>query len=87
MEVGLGVVGMAPRDFWALTIPEFNLKFAGWREFNCPKKGPSDREAAEIADDMAELLDMFPDGELPRQVKKRHKRNKAKAEATWRTTR
>lgn len=86
MEVGLGVFGMSPRDFWSLTIPEFNAKLRGWREVNCPTKGPSEREADEIRDDMATLLEMFPDGEMTGPQRRKFKKAKAEAQARWQTT-
>jgi len=87
MEIGLGILALTPACFWSLTVPEFNAKFRGFREFNCSTTGPSDREADAIRGDMVEMLEEFPDGELRDDVRRRHKRNKAEAERLWLTTR
>lgn len=80
MEIGLGLLSMTPDAFWGLTVPEFNAKLKGWMDFNCAKSasdGPSATEAEEMREDVLDLLERFPDGELPDHVRRKHKRNKA----------
>ena len=59
MQIGLGVLGLAPNHFWSMTMAEFTAALAGWREAH-GAHGP----AAGAPPTRAELDDMmrrFPD--------------------------
>lgn len=30
MEIGIGMMGIAPSEFWAMTMPEFRAAYDGW---------------------------------------------------------
>lgn len=38
MEVGLGVLGLAPDAFWSMTFAEFTAATDGWEEKNTGKR-------------------------------------------------
>ena len=56
-EIALGVLGMAPDDFWAMTPPEFRAAFDGWLEVH----GPRGRAAAPpLREELEEMMHRFP---------------------------
>jgi hypothetical protein len=34
MEIGMGVLGWSPNEFWSATLRDFSAAFAGWNEVN-----------------------------------------------------
>ncbi len=72
MELGLGHLGMTPDAFWRLTMPEFNAKLQGFKEFH----GVKDKEEAPTVEDIQGMLAAFPDGPLPKERRLRFKREK-----------
>lgn len=62
MALGLGVLKMPPRDFWAMTIPEFRAAQRGLAGLSgqTPRVAPSQAR-------IKELMARYPDG--PRRQK------------------
>ena len=54
MAIGLGVLGFAPRDFWALTPRELDAALRG-------RFGGSDAAQAPTRADFDGLMQLFPD--------------------------
>ena len=74
MEVGLGHLSMRPEEFWSLTLPEFNAKITGFKEFHGIKKEEVAIEVGDIEDMMAQ----FPDGPIEKHRRLALKRAKLK---------
>ncbi len=72
MEIGLGVLSMSPKEFWALTMSEFNAKLAGFKEFHGIKEQEDPIEVEDIEAMMAE----YPDGPIEKHRRLAHKRSK-----------
>ena len=59
MQIGIGILGLAPDAFWSMTMAEFSAALTGW----CEAHG-TDGPAAGVPPTRAELDDMmrrFPD--------------------------
>jgi uncharacterized phage protein (TIGR02216 family) len=54
MEIGMGVLGWGPDQFWSATLRDFNAAFAGWQEAHGAAK---DHDAYRS---MAAAADKFP---------------------------
>lgn len=54
MAVGLGQLGLSPRDFWSMTLVEFGSALAGLY-------GPGSQNASLTRIELDELLRRFPD--------------------------
>lgn len=52
MRVGLGVLRLSPRDFWSMSLPEFQAACEG---LFGPAAGPPPRQRLD------ELMQLFPD--------------------------
>ena len=72
MELGLGHLAMMPDQFWSLTMPEFNAKLSGFKEFHGIKEPEEPIEVVDIEDMMLE----FPDGPIEKHRRLAHKRAK-----------
>jgi hypothetical protein len=72
MELGLGHMGMAPDDFWALTMPEFRAKIDGFKEFHGIKPKEQPPSVAAIRD----MMEHFPDGPMDKERRIQMKRSK-----------
>ena len=58
MELGLGVLGLVSREFWAMTVPEFHAALDGWLE----ARGLRERMSAPpIREELEEMMSRFPD--------------------------
>lgn len=75
MELGLGVIGYAPSEFWDLSLIEWHCALSGMFEKHGQKTKPS--VAPMDKDRMDELLQQFPDGPLPQERRQRLKRERA----------
>ena len=58
MELGLGVMGLPARDFWAMTMPEFFAALDGWKEMNGMDGGGA---SAPVRAELADMMRRFPD--------------------------
>jgi uncharacterized phage protein (TIGR02216 family) len=56
MAIGLGLLRLPPRDFWAMTLPEFAAALRGLKGVNTPEP-PLERGT------FASLMALFPDDE------------------------
>jgi len=54
MAIGLGLLRLPPRDFWAMTLPEFAAALRGLKGVNAPEP-PLERST------FASLMALFPD--------------------------
>lgn len=54
MAAGLGLLGLAPKDFWAMTMSELKAALIG-------RLGPVGSVGPPSRDDMADLMRRFPD--------------------------
>lgn len=59
MRFGLGVLGLAPRDFWAMTPGEFTAAIQGRLGIGANQNDGIARSA------LTDLMDRFPDAEKP----------------------
>ena len=59
MELGLGVMGLPARDFWAMTMPEFRAALDGWKEMR--GLGGGGHAGAPVRAELAEMMRRFPD--------------------------
>ena len=59
MELGLGVMGLPARDFWAMTMPEFFAALDGWKEMRGLDDGGG--QTAPVRAELAEMMRRFPD--------------------------
>lgn len=75
MQIGLGVMGLDPAVFWHMTFPEFRARLEGFKEFHAIKDKPGGKQVRQAMDKM---LDEFPDGPLPRRVRRQHANQKAR---------
>ena len=64
MVLALGVMGLAPNVFWAMTLPEFDAALEGFKEFHCAKEETQPLGRTE----MEEMMRRFPDEPLPRHA-------------------
>ena len=74
-EIALGVLGMTPEQLDRMTMPELKAKLKGFKEFH----GIKEKEAPMSRGSMEAMMKEFPDGELPRHVRKRIKKGKRAA--------
>ncbi|PLX36995.1 MAG: phage tail assembly chaperone [Hyphomicrobiales bacterium] len=58
MEVGMGVLSLAPDVFWRMTLAEFNAAVAGYMERN----GSKPQGGGMTRDRLKELMKRYPDG-------------------------
>jgi uncharacterized phage protein (TIGR02216 family) len=58
MELGLGAMGLALRDFWSMTMPEFRAALDGWMEARGGRNRPS---AAITRAELDDMMRRFPD--------------------------
>lgn len=56
-ELGLGVLGWSPRDFWAATFDELNAALRGLQEFH----GQGEETKPATYDDLTDLIKAYPD--------------------------
>lgn len=70
MQIGLGHLRLSPRDFWAMSLPEWQAAHDGLAE----SRGASPRDATSNAVNgglsgarLAELMAQFPDQQEQRQ--------------------
>ena len=59
MQLGLGVLGWSPKEFWGATITELYSGIEGWQECNGIEQAPK----APTIDELRNLMERFPDGE------------------------
>ena len=59
MQIGLGVLRLAPSHFWSMTMAEFSAALAGWREAN-GAQGPA-AGAPPTRADLDDMMRRFPD--------------------------
>ena len=58
MELGLGVMGLASRDYWAMTVLEFHAALDGWLE----ARGLRGRiSAPPLREELEAMMARFPD--------------------------
>lgn len=56
MEIGLGIVGLSPEDFWNMSIIEFYSALEGFKEFNTDQsKKPLTK------DELQDMMERYPD--------------------------
>ncbi|MFV2093454.1 MAG: phage tail assembly chaperone [Hyphomicrobiales bacterium] len=60
MMIGLGVLRLAPPDFWAMTLPELEAAAGGLH-------GPLAPAAPLVRADLRDLMARFPDAELTQE--------------------
>ena len=59
LEIGLGVMGLRPKDFWNMTLVEWRAALVGFSE----RHGAGVRTAEAMgASELAALMRRFPDG-------------------------
>ena len=60
MELGIGMMHLPARDFWAMTMPEFLAALDGWKEMQGlgGGGGPGD---APVRAELAAMMRRFPD--------------------------
>jgi hypothetical protein len=52
----VGMMGLAPKDFWNMSPPELFRAFKGFKEFHCPEEKPR-----MTSDRLKELMELYPD--------------------------
>ncbi len=64
---------MMPDQLWSLTLPEFNAKLEGWKMLH-----PSAKDAVTpmTRSEMEDMIEEFPDGPTPLEVRRRRKRER-----------
>ncbi len=56
MEIGLGIVGLSPEDFWNMSIIEFYSALEGFKEFNTDQsKKPLSKG------ELQDMMERYPD--------------------------
>jgi uncharacterized phage protein (TIGR02216 family) len=56
MEIGLGIVGLSPEDFWNMSIIEFYSALEGFKEFNTDQsKNPLTKG------ELQDMMERYPD--------------------------
>lgn len=56
MEIGLGIVGLSPKDFWEMSFKEFYSAVEGFKEFHTDQtKAPLSKNQLE------DLMERYPD--------------------------
>lgn len=55
-QIGLGILGMRPKDYWDLSLHEFYAATEGFKEFNSGGK-PAPLSRSELD----ELMERYPD--------------------------
>ena len=58
MEIGLGVLHLAPRDFWDMTLTEFYAACEGLNQFH---GGGSEKNGPMLRSELEELMELYPD--------------------------
>ena len=59
MKIGLGHVGMSPKDFWGLSLVEWTYLLDGYVE----KNGGDPNEQPVSRSELQELMEKYPDGD------------------------
>ena len=59
METGLGVLRLAPRDFWSMTLGEFLCALDGWNAAHGGKKAA--KSPPMTLDRLDYLMEKYPD--------------------------
>ena len=57
MEIGLGKMGIPPRDFWDMSLFELYSAINGFAEFH----GGSKENAPMTRDELEDLMERYPD--------------------------
>jgi uncharacterized phage protein (TIGR02216 family) len=56
MEIGLGKMGLSPRDFWDLSLQEFYAATSGFAQFHSGGKPPP-----LTRDELNDMMERYPD--------------------------
>jgi len=56
MQICMGMVGMAPSEFWCSSVPEIHAAIEGFTEFNSSSSEPPLQR-----DELADLMELHPD--------------------------